>query len=219
VGALIVAGLFAYLVIALVFILIPRSNRNRMIVAAIFVLVPMGDQMVGYVYLKALCAKDAGLHIYKKVDSVEGFSVDERPDVAFVESFGYRYIEGIESRGSKHRKTTYLRYQRDPETNEITRQDIQKLTSRYTVDFFHQYTKYALFGYFSYLYTESVIRDVVEDITLATQVRITYSGGWVAKYIFDEGGGGGCVGDRINVVSFVESVLKPIDKGVRGSKQ
>ena len=217
-GAIVLGGLVAYLVIALVFILIPRSTRNRLIVAAIFVLVPWGDQMVGYVYLKGLCAKDAGLHIYKKVEGVEGFSVDERPDVAFVESFGYRYIEGIERRGSKQGKTTYLRYQRDPETNEITRQDIQKLTSRYTVDFFHQYTKYALFGYFSYLYQESVIRDVVEDITLAKQVRIAYSGGWVAKYIF-EGLGGVCAGDSTSAVNFVRSVLEPIDNGVRGSKQ
>jgi hypothetical protein len=216
VGAIVLGGLVAYVIIALVFILIPRSTRNRLIVAAIFVLVPWGDQMVGYVYLKALCAKDAGLHIYKKVDSVEGFSVDEKPNVNFVESLGYRYIEGIQSKSG--RTETYVRYQRNPETNEITKHDIQKLTSRYTVDFFHQHTKYALFGYFSYLYQESVIRDVVEDITLATQVRITYSGGWVAKYIFD-GGGGGCAGDIINVVSFVESVLKPIDKGVRGSKQ
>ena len=215
-GAIVLGGLVAYVVIALVFILIPRSTRNRLIVAAIFVLVPWGDQMVGYVYLKGLCAKDAGLHIYKIVEGVEGFSVDERPDVNFVESLGYRYIEGIQSKSG--RTETYVRYQRNPETNEITKQNIQKLTSKYTVDFFHQYTKYALFGYFSYLYQESVIRDVVEDITLAKQVRIAYSGGWVAKYIF-EGLGGGCAGDSTSAVNFVRSVLEPIDNGVRGSKQ
>jgi hypothetical protein len=216
VGAIVLGGLVAYVVIALVFILMPRSTRNRLIVAAIFVLVPMGDQMVGYIYLKALCARDAGQHIYKRVNDVEGFSVDEKPNVNFVESLGYRYIEGIQSKSG--RTETYVRYQRNPETNEITKEDIQKLTSIYTVDFFHQYIKYALFGYFSYLYQESVIRDVVEDITLAKQVRITYSGGWVAKYIF-QGGGGMCAGDTINVVSFVESVLKPIDNDVRGGKQ
>jgi hypothetical protein len=217
VGAIVLGGLVAYVVIALVFILIPRRTRNRLIVAAIFVLVPWGDQMVGYVYLKGLCAKDAGLHIYNKVEGVEGFSMDTIPDVAFVESFGYRYIEGIQSDSGKTR--TYVRYQRNPETNEITSQNIKRLTSRYTLDLVHKYTKYALFGYFSYLYQESVIRDVVEDVTLAKQVRITYSGGWVAKYIFDEGGGGGCVGDRVDVVSFVESVLQPIDKGVNGGKR
>lgn len=215
-GAIVLGGLVAYLVIALVFILIPRSTRNRLIVAAIFVLVPMGDQMVGYVYFKALCARDAGLHIYKKVDGVEGFSVDEKPDVNLVESFGYRYIEGIQSKSGK--TETFVRYQRKPETNEITKQYIQKLTSRYSVDFFHQYTKYALFGYFSYLFQESVVRDVVNDITLAKQVRIAYSGGWVAKYIF-EGRGGVCAGDSTSAVNFVRSVLEPIDKGVRGSKQ
>jgi hypothetical protein len=216
VGAIVLGGLVAYVVIALVFILIPRSTRNRLIVAAIFVVVPMGDQMVGYVYLKALCAKDAGQHIYKRVNDVEGFAEDGMPDLIYVEKLGYRYIEGNQNLPNQIKQ--YVRYQRDPETNEITKEDIQKLTSRYRYNPGRQYVKHVLFGYFAYYYQESIIRDVVEEITLATQARITYSGGWVAKYIFD-GGGGKCEGDRINVVSFVESVLKPIDKGVRGSKQ
>ncbi len=211
-GAIILAGLVAYLVLALVFILIPRSTRSRLIIAAIFVLVPMGDQTVGYVYLKVLCARDAGQHIYKKVEDVEGFSMEPVQDVNFIESIGYRYIEGNQNLPGQTKH--YVRYQRDPETNVITKEDIPKLTSKYTYVLVHNYTKYAMSGYFSYHYQESVIRDVVEDVTLARQVRIHYSGGWVARYIFD-GGGGMCTGDRIDVVSFVESVLKPIDKGVR----
>ena len=57
---------------------------------------------------------------------------------------------------------------------------------------------------------------MVEDVTLARQVRIAYSGGWVAKYIFGDGGGGGCEGDFTDAVSFVKSVLEPIDKDVMG---
>ena len=214
-GAIIIAGFVAYLVVALVAILIARGARNRLIVAALFVLVPMGDHWVGLVHFKALCAKDAGQHIYKKVSGVEGLAEDERPNVNYVKGYGYRYIEGVESRGGK--KNTYVRYQRNPENNEITRMDIQRLTSRYIYDPSHQYKKYALSGYFTYYYQESVIRDVVEEITLAKQARIVYSGGWVARYLIG-GSGGKCEGDRIDVVSFVRSVLQPIDDGTGGMR-
>ncbi len=215
-GLILAAVVLAYVSVAALFIKLIPSARAKIIVAALFVLVPFGDYMLGSAYHKYLCFRDAGQTVFKRVDHVEGFFINRSPSVSFVEQSGYHYIEGYGKDRESNKK--YLRYQRDPVNSKITQDEVSKITARYTYEPMVEHIQHGLFGYFDYIYQESVIRDSLEKTILAKQVRIAYTGGWLQRVVLG-GGGATCYGDSTNVVTFVTSVLRPIDEALMGNKK
>jgi|GEM_PF-1447239 len=80
--------------------LIPKVVHHKHIKRIIFVvwfLIPTWDVIIGYPIYKFLCVTQAGVHIYKTVDNVEGFYVGE--DIGTYSKIppmpykGYKYIE------------------------------------------------------------------------------------------------------------------------------
>lgn len=80
------------------------------VVLAIFMLIPTWDIVIGYPIYQYLCYKDAGVHVYKTAENVEGFYIGEKAEL-FEQIFpyvmpydGYKYIDYK----GKHTKS-YLR--------------------------------------------------------------------------------------------------------------
>ena len=205
-GIIIAAVVFVYVAISLLIIRFIPTSKAKIFATGLFVLIPFGDHWVGLAYHKYLCVRDAGQIIFKKVDRVEGFLIDGMPDAGFLYK-GYRFIEG--HKGSRESTHNILRYQLDPTNGEIIERETSENIARYRFDLIVEHVKHGLFGYFDYLYQESVISDIQENTILGKQARISYRGGWLSKVVFD-GGGGLCFGDSENVVAFVMSVLRPI---------
>jgi ribosomal protein L20 len=76
-----------------------EKKLYRNLVLALFILTPTWDIVIGYPIYKYLCYTDAGVHVYKTVENVEGFYVGEKTE-QFKQIFpyimpyeGYKYID------------------------------------------------------------------------------------------------------------------------------
>lgn len=76
-----------------------KKKLYKNLMLALFVLIPTWDIVIGYPIYKYLCYTNAGVHVYKTVENVEGFYVGEKTE-QFKQLFpyimpydGYRYID------------------------------------------------------------------------------------------------------------------------------
>jgi hypothetical protein len=209
VGIIIAAVVLVYVAIAVLVIKRMPSVRARVIAAALFVLIPFGDQWVGLAYFKYLCYRDAGQFVSKRVDNVAGFFRRGTAFPSYIEVDGFDYVEGLGRYTGNDREL--VRFERDPVSGAIRERQVAELESRYSFDTDVKYVGSTFLWYFPYTYHEQVISDMATGEQLAKQVRIYYPGGWLARFVF-RGGGTSCTGDSINVVRFLTSVLHPVDQ-------
>jgi hypothetical protein len=73
------------------------------------ILIPTWDIVLGYPIYKFLCWKDAGVHIYKTLDNVEGFYVGVREKTPILLPYkGYKYIDYRERRSGKYYRNSWI---------------------------------------------------------------------------------------------------------------
>ena len=109
----------------------------RNIALAIFLLIPTWDIIIGYPIYKVLCWTNAGVHIYKTVDDVEGFYVGKR-DSKFEPHEPYEGYKYIDYKEMNHYKPTG-KYYRSYWINSNTSKDCVK--PRYPDSPNRKYTK------------------------------------------------------------------------------
>jgi hypothetical protein len=204
VGIIIAVVVLVYVAIAALVIKRMPSVRARVIAAALFVLIPFGDQWVGLAYFKYLCYRDAGQFVSKRVDDVAGFYINGTPYKHWLEVQGFEYVEGLGRYTGDGREL--VRLERDPASGAIRERQVAELKSRYSFDTDVKYLGRTFLWYFPYTYREQVISDMATEEQLAKQVRIYYPGGWLARFVF-QAGGETCAGGSIDVSTFLASVL------------
>jgi hypothetical protein len=113
-GLIILALLVIYILIGR-FIVIKtyekfQTKKSRYIALAIVLLIPTWDIIIGYPIYKYLCMTQAGVHIYKTVDNVEGIYIGKQYKSTFphIPYKGYKYIDYMEEdRGEQKYFRTY----------------------------------------------------------------------------------------------------------------
>lgn len=91
-GVLIVIGV--YLAIAYKVVTTITSKKAKYAVMVFFVLLPTADALVGRLYLRHLCATEGGLKVYRVVENVEGFLLQDGTDGHWIKQYGFRFVEG-----------------------------------------------------------------------------------------------------------------------------
>lgn len=177
----------------------PIWGKALVVVAA--VLIPTADAVYGRYKLKEMCAAEGGLRIFRVVEGVAGF--DDPTDVPREESIkndGYKLIEGKELGGQRSRLS--LR----PDGTIIREVGIAPV-SEYVYDFIEGDVFRDV-----YYRTESRIRVKSTGEVLSRAVNISYSGGWVERFvngIYAGRGTAGNCGPIIYRTELLSKTLKP----------
>ena len=203
-GALLILVLFiAYLVISIWVIAKVKPRWGKWVALLIAVLIPTADAVYGRMKLKALCATEGGMKIFRTVEGVEGFyNMGGSADDGLLVKHEYRFVEGDAKGDSHERKSKLL-------TGEIVWEANVRLKSRFAIKLVPGNLRD------KYLKNETQIIDISTNEILARTTRFSYSGGWVERSI------AGLYGQRANVADcrfgysqedreqFILSVLKP----------
>jgi hypothetical protein len=111
---MIIAVLFIYILISL-FIVIGiykyfHTKKSIAITIIIMLLIPTWDIVLGYPIYKFLCWKNAGVHIYKTVDNVEGFYVGKRSKryEPYEPYKGYKFVDYKEKENGKYYRSYWV---------------------------------------------------------------------------------------------------------------
>ena len=116
IGLLILAVVFAYIYLSKFVVKKVyekyETKKAKYIAIAIMILIPTWDILLGYPIYKVLCLTNAGVHIYKTVDNVEGFYVGEkdRAHEPYEPYKGYKYIDYKEMNYSRPTGKYYRSY-------------------------------------------------------------------------------------------------------------
>ncbi len=168
------------------------------------------DGYLGRRKLEKMCQEQGGVHIYKTVNSVEGFDLGLwRPTPYWIKDKGYIFIEG-------HHFSETVERLSISDNGEIKKENDVKPKSKYTI---RAYTNNDTPQRY-YTTWRTVILNQHNDI-LAETVIIGYEGGWVSRFIAglyaSKSKDGFCPTTEYNNLSFwkeniIPKVLKPKKK-------
>ena len=203
-GLGVLLSIVAYVAIATAVVRAIKSRKWRIVAIVVAILLPTADAVVGRLYLRHLCATEAGLETFKVVEGVEGFFNNRfRPHAEWIVRYGYQFIEGNYYDGKPMRLSLTGQGKLIEERNVVPR-------STYRLEYSDHRSPLG-FGR-----AEWAIRDVRSAETLARHVTFDYAGGWAERFLgaFSDAGGsfaGECFSgaERISVTRFVTQTLKP----------
>lgn len=216
IGLVVLGVLLAYIAIGLG-VASRVKGAWRVLVIAVFVLIPTWDIIPGKIALSHYCEKEGGIRIYRSVDGVEGFlSLDGRVYEEYFKRYGYKYIEvAKEVRNPKTGKLDGIEYVRvtlgeDGKLREIV---IDKPLSRFA------YKKAPRLGEgqleWGIVRNIDRILDLQSGETLAKRAEIYWTGNWLQRITSPIlGFGGYCEKDRFEYSRFYVETLKPSARSI-----
>lgn len=180
------------------------TNRGSAMFAVFliaFLVIPLGDHGIGYVYFSRLCAAEGGPKIYRTNQAVEGlwwWAADR--DTA--RSLGYNFVEG----GANPESVT--RY--ELKGGEVTEHRNVRSTSRYV--FLPVRVERLAWGV---VRQQEIIEDVQTKERLAALTSFQFLGGWLVRALLAGFGGTAamCHVEPRDILKFIASVLQPIQRG------
>lgn len=214
---LIVLGIFIVYVAIAIGITATVKGAWKLLVIAVFILIPTWDIIPGKIALARYCEEEGGIKINRSVDGVDGFvSIGGGAYEEYFTKFGYKYIE-------------IVKVVRDPRTNNVVGTEYWQVTlgsdgrlKERRVD--HPSSKYAYKeaprlgeGRMAFGIVRNVdsIVDLQTNETLATRTEIYWRGNWLQRYASPIlGSGGYCEKDRAEVGKFYVETLGPTKRSL-----
>ena len=212
-GLIVLGFLVAYVAIA-TGIASWAKGRWRLLVIAVFILIPTWDIVPGKIALAHYCEKEGGIKIYRSVDGVEGFlSLDGRAYKDYFKRYGYKYVEierqKRDPRTGKAMGKEYARVTLGGNDN-LREELVDKPISNYEFkDYRNDETYSSPWGIT--LFSASII-DRNTGETIAVDKRFGWYGGWLRKLnrpILGAGHGCGTVGDSYGDI--LQQTLIPVN--------
>jgi len=212
---LVVLGMLLIYIAAAVGATVAAKGRWKLIVVAVFILIPTWDIIPGKISLARYCEQEGGIKIYRSVDGVEGFlSLGGGAYEEYLKQYGYKYVEIAKSvrnpRNNQIFNTEYLRVTLG-EDGKLKEDRIDRYISRYA------YKEAPRLGEgrmaLGIVRNVDSILDLQTDETLATRTEIYWRGNWIQRYASPIlGAGGSCDNDRFEYRKFYVLTLRPIEK-------
>ena len=213
-GLVVFGILLAYLAVA-VGVASLAKGRWRLLVIAVFILIPTWDIIPGKIALNHYCKNEGGIKIYRSVGGVDGFlSLGGGAYREYLERYGYKYVEIARSvrdpRSGVIVKTEYYRVAlgKDGKPKE---EKVDSPISRYA------YREAPRLGEgkmpFGLVQNVDSILDRQTQELLATRTEIYWRGNWIQRYVSPIlGSGGHCDKDRFDYSKFYVETLRPREK-------
>lgn len=203
-GLLILALIGGYIYLAWWAIQKPHALWIKALLLLGFVLLPTADAVYGRIKLKLLCEKEGGLRIYRTVENVEGFLINQSPEKEWIVNNGYRFVEGKNYRGK------IIRISRDEKGIIVTQENVLPQS---LYEYFHEDAHITpTIKRFS-----SKVIDRNSNEILSEFAGFGFAGGWVERHLFrpladSEGRGGGiCDGIEVLPTKQITQTLKSIN--------
>lgn len=176
-------------------------------VALVALAIAFGDELLGQIELKRLCAEKGGYHVYRRIEDVEGF-VDSfaPPSKEWITKGGYRFVEGIQ-------QDRIFRAERAPDGT-VHEATVSEVKGRYEL----QVNRHGELKS-GFQWGEDRIVDRASAEVLASSFNIYYKGGWLLRflaYFTDAGPGsslsGSCMqrADHPGILTMTLDVLRPL---------
>jgi len=179
-----------------------KTRRAKWIAAAIALLLPTTDAVLGRLYLKHLCNTEGGLKVYRVVKGVKGFMWDLSVNDEWIKKYGFHFVEGnTRSDGMVNRHTL--------KNGKIISEWPIASIARYKAEFHHDKSG----SYFEKQKYEVLNLDNKE--VLSTYTHFGFRGGWAEQFLaqFSDAGRGwvsSCSRPRSNPMDIViKATLKP----------
>jgi len=192
-GLVVLGVLLIYIAVA-AGVTVAAKGRWKLLVVAVFILIPTWDILPGKIALARHCEQEGGIKIYRSVDGVEGFlSLDGR---VYEESFrrdGYKYVEvAREKRDPRTGNATGIEYSRVTlgEDGKLREEKIEKPISRYAERLMGNYDIISWLGIAGFV---DLIVDLRTDEKIGEYREIGWRGNWIQRLASPiMGGGGSC---------------------------
>lgn len=203
IGLTLVLVLAIYIAVATFFYKrVATTSKARILVVAIFALVPLGDELAGRIHFGYLCTKYGGEKIHKPVQNVEGFHMlfgGSGPAADALRNYGYKYIEG------KSLRRKLVRYSLDA-NGQLVEREIDKPMSRYT--FYEKKFEYR--SPWRMIRYDQTIEDTKTKEQIAVRTRFNFFGGWIKDNLGLIGGGAvSCPRKQMSYKEFFTKTLMP----------
>lgn len=211
-GLVVLGILLVYIAVA-VGAMVVAKGLWKLLVVAVFILIPTWDIIPGKIALARYCEQEGGIKIYRSVDGVEGFlSLDGQVYEEYFTRYGYKYVEvARETRDPRTGKAAGIEYARVTlrEDGTLREEEIKKPKSRYG---FRKAPRLGE-GKIEWGIVRNIdsIVDLQTSETLATRAEIYWGGNWLQRYASPIlGFGGYCEKDRFEYGRFYVETLKPL---------
>ncbi len=211
-GLIVLGILLAYIAIA-AGIAVLAKGKWRVLVIAVFVLIPTWDIIPGKIALDRLCEKEGGIKIFRSVEGVEGFlSIDGKAYEEYFKRYGYKYVEIVrEKRDPRTGKAVGIEYARVSlgQDGKLIEKAIEQPVSKYEFRAYRNYDNY-ISPWGITLFSASIV-DVQTREILSVDKRFGWYGGWLRQFNRPVlGAGRGCEGVKNSYANIVLQTLVPV---------
>ncbi len=180
---LIVLGLFLLYVAVAMGLTVRARGRWKLLVMAVFILIPTWDIIPGKIALAHYCEREGGIKVYRSVEGVEGFLI--RGGTAYEEyfsRFGYKYIEIVKEkrdpRNGQYNGTEYVRVTLR-EDGKLSEEKVERPASRYELKSYQNFDTY-ISPWGITLFSASIVDSKTGEI-IAVDKRFGWHGGWLRQ--------------------------------------
>lgn len=165
-AVLFLLGLYLVLAVTVIVKVKPLWAKGLVLLAALSI--PTADAMYGRIKLQQMCKAEGGLKVYRVAKHVEGFMASST-DEFMLNKYGFQFSEGE----SSPRK--YYRFSKQNDSIVIE----ENVTPK---------SKYQLFQTYGddksvYRRSQYSIEDISSGEVLATDIRLTFKGGWAERFL------------------------------------
>ncbi len=162
--------------------------------------IPLGDHLIGWLYFRYLCEREAGERIYRTVENVEGF-LWQGADPDTLRRLGYRFIE-------TSRDALFVRY-------EIEEGNVVEIAGPVRISQFSVVLEDLERLSLGVARRRLTIRSHAPSEVLASYTTVAFNGGWLFRSLLLGYGGtfGACPEGGIQFDQFVRVVLQPSRRG------
>lgn len=210
-GLIVLGVLLAYIAIAIGTASLVKGAW-RVLVIAVFILIPTWDIIPGKIALAHYCEKEGGIRIYRSVDGVEGFlSLNGGVYEEYFKLYGYKYVEIANSvRDPRTGRGVNVEYIRATlgDDGKVKKEKIDHPLSRYA----YKAASRTGEGRMAFGLVRNIdsISDLQTNEIMATRTEIYSRGNWLQRYVSPIlGSGGYCERDRFEYKQFYVGTLKP----------
>ncbi len=209
---LVVLGFFLTYIAIAVGVAALAKGKWKLLVIAVFILIPTWDIIPGKIALAHYCDKEGGIKIYRSVEGVEGFlNLDGRVYEDHFNRYGYRYVEiAKERRDPQTGKALATQYARVTlgEDGKLKEQSIVKPLSQYAEKLTGNYEILPWLGIAGF--ADSII-DLRTNAIMGEYKEIGWRGNWIQRFASPILGGGGSCREPGNPYENLRlQVLKPV---------
>ena len=209
---LIVLGILVIYIAIAVGITTMAKGVWKVLVIAVFILIPTWDIIPGKIALTHYCDTEGGIKIYRSVEGVEGFlSMDGRVYEEYFKRYGYKYVEITKEIRDPHAdKAVAQQYVRVTlgEDGTLEEEKIDRPQTRYGLRKAARLRE--MEDDWGIVRNIDSIVDLQTNETLATRAEIYWTGNWLQRFASPAlGFGGYCEKDRFEYTKFYVETLKP----------